>query len=182
MMRLKLLKGLAISMAVVLLWCGQILGAQSQGITPTKVKAMSFADAGSINQKVGPNDSVIIISGRVDMGSADYYEAMPYIEANFYKGNQLFDVSACKSIEHYDVAQKKSAEAAGYKKIYVFRDTGVNQQCWKVFNEITKVAMTPSPLVQYIMVKKTADSKLDAWVMKPKAADALYPLGPVQPK
>jgi hypothetical protein len=164
---------LTILMAVMFLSSGQIWAASASA--PNAKGVVDMATVASLSEAmegVGPDDSALVISGKVSTGGADYYALSV---------QPLFDFSkkpADGTIMLTRVDQMKSNKAAGYKTIMVFRDTSKNAKMWKFFQEFTQLTATGV----VIHVKRTQDAKWEQWNATAPSFPKTYPVGPVQPK
>ena len=165
---------LTILMAVMFLSSGQILAASTSAPKATGVANMvAVSSVVEGMQDVGPDDSVLVISGKVNMGDAAYYAIVVYPYCFFNKNGP-----SDGTIIQKPVMQLKSNETAGYKVILVFKNTSKNAKMWKFFQEFSELTMKE----MMMNVKRT---KEDAW--KPiltytPSLPKTYPVGPVQPK
>jgi hypothetical protein len=167
------IQALTILMAVMFFSSGQILAASASA---PKVKGVAstitIANVQEGMEKVGPDDSALVVSGKVNMGGADYYAVSPAPTMDF--STKPSD----GTIWIYMVPQLKSNEAAGYKAIYRFGDTGKNAKMWKYFRDFTQLTMTGV----IMNVRKTESAKWEQWDITSPSLPKTYPVSPVQPK
>ena len=164
---------LIILMVVMFFVSGQILAASTSAPKATGVANMvPVSSEVEGMQGVGPDDSVLVISGKVFMGDTDYYGVS--VAPNFDFSKKPGD----GTIMINQVMQLKSNAAAGYKTIFTFRDTGKNAKMWKFFQEFTQLTMKDV----MINFKRTKDAKWEQWDATTPSLPKTYPVGPVQPK
>jgi len=124
----------------------------SAGIEPTIVAPNLTANA--ILATVSPNDSVIVINGKVDMKGRDYFFAYPK-----FRGGTLYEaMKACKK-EYRMRPQYKATESEGYTMFVVVRDTATDPDCWNQFRNLGTVDVS----CDQIMVKTGEKSEPAAW-------------------
>ena len=96
---------------------------------------------------LGPNDSVLVINGFIDMGKFNYYKVVPSIDlvccASFSphggSGGCTFDTA-------YQPQFKKS-ENDGFKIFIIFKDTATNKSCFNFFVNEKQLNLTIFPVV-----------------------------------
>ncbi len=115
------------------------------------------------------SDSLLIISGKIDLGGADYYEATLDLVYKNVPG---------KPIDRYHITQKKSNEAGGYKIIVVIPGTGTSPKTWKAFTDWNQFEVTGGK----VMVKQTSNSAWAFWDPTAPSLPKTYVIGPMQPK
>lgn len=99
-------------------------------------------------------DSVIVISGKVDMGGREYFSAYPV-----FRGGSLYGVmKACKK-EYVMKPQYKKTEKEGYAMFVVVRDTATEPECWNQFRNLGAVDLS----CDQIMVKTSENGDPVAW-------------------
>jgi len=178
---------LAILMVAVFFITGPVVAAPPKPATQAAtIKAKTVTSEPDVMQKVGPNDSVVILSGKIDMMGADYYMVVPQVNYYEYKGNvPLEPMDSCHQwpIDYYLVPQMKAVESSGYKYIFVYRNTKGNEECWKRFIEFTAVKIRL--MSERVMVFKTEDDNNPAvWPITSYSSvnGKFFTPGPVQPK
>lgn len=93
---------------------------------------------------ISPKDSVIVISGKVDMGGREYYSAYPK-----FRGGSLYGaMTACKR-EYLMKPQYRSTEKEGYAMFVVVKETASDPDCWNQFRNLDTVDLS----CDQIMVK-----------------------------
>lgn len=123
-------------------------------------------------------DSVIVVSGRVDLGGRDYYSAYPQ-----FRGGSLFDgLKACQK-EYWMRPQYRSREREGYTFFVVVKNTATNAGCWAQFRNLTAAAVG----CDRVLVKRSAKGAPVAWDNPASRYENSYDmrtleLGPVMPK
>ncbi len=123
-------------------------------------------------------DSVIVVSGKVDLGGRDYYSAYPQ-----FRGGSLFDgLKACGK-EYWMRPQYRSSEQQGYSFFVVVKDTAKNPECWAQFRNLSVADVG----CDRVMVKRSAKAAPVAWDNPASTYENSYDmrplrLGPVVPK
>lgn len=127
---------------------------------------------------VPPNDSVIIINGKVDLRGEGYFFAYPK-----FRGGSAFDgMEACRK-EYHIRPQYKGREGQGYTMFVVLKETATNADCWSQLRNLEKVELS----CDRIMVKASAKDEPVAWDNPDSSYANSYDLrtlnvGPVLPR
>ena len=127
---------------------------------------------------VPPNDSVIIINGKVDLRGKDYFSAYPQI-----RGGSLFDgMKACRK-EYRMRPQYKAREGEGYTMFVIVKETATNPDCWNQLRNLNTVNLS----CDRIMVKPSEKDEAVAWDNPDSSYTNSYDLrtlnvGPVLPR
>lgn len=104
--------------------------------------------------RIPAKDSVIVISGKVDMGGRAYFSAYP-----IFRAGSLYGVmKACKK-EYVMKPQYKATEKEGYTMFVIVRDTATEPDCWDQFRNLGTVDLS----CDQIMVKNSERSDPVAW-------------------
>ena len=147
-----------------------------EGIEPATVAPNRTTE--SILATIPPKDSLIVISGKVNMGGADYFSAYP----KFRAGSLYGAMKACKK-EYLMRPQYKATENEGYTLFVVIKDTAADPDCWYQFRNLGTVDLS----CDQVMVKTAEKSETVAWT-NPTAVYVnnydlrTFDLGPVIPK
>jgi hypothetical protein len=127
---------------------------------------------------VPPNDSVIIINGKVDLRGKSYFSAYPK-----FRGGSLFDgMKACR-MEYRMRPQYKAREGEGYTMFVVVKETATNPDCWSQLRNLKTVELS----CDRIMVKPSEKDEPVAWDNPDSSYTNSYDLrtldiGPVLPR
>jgi hypothetical protein len=166
---------LIILMVVMFFVSGPVAAAPPKPAAATSAAAPAvinqFKPVASVDeatQDVGRDDSVVVISGKIDMGGADYYGVYPQIVCDTKKNPG--------EIQYFVIGQRKSNASAGYKLFFIFRDTNKNPQMWKYFLEFNQLT------IEYgnIAIQKTKDAKWEYWDTAAPSLPKTYSVGSVQ--
>jgi hypothetical protein len=127
---------------------------------------------------ISRNDSVLIISGKVNLGGRDYFYAYP----KFRAGSLYGAMKACRK-EYLMRPQYKATESEGYTMLVVLKDTGTNPDCWAQFRKLAGVDLS----CDQIQVKITEKGEPVAWDNPDSSYSNSYDLrslnlGPVAPR
>jgi hypothetical protein len=133
-------------------------------------KMKAVASISEAEHQAGPDDSILVITGKIDMGGADYFEAIPDLNDN----NPFGQIMGT-----YYIPQKKSNEAAGYKIIHVILNTGASPESWKQFKEWNQFEVRPQTRIN---VKTKNGSSWVPWEPTAPSLPKTYTIGPMQPK
>jgi hypothetical protein len=141
-MKIKLVSKLVLS--ILIIWSGTAMAIDSAKIG--KVKLITHVTPISQHQ-AGPQDSVLIIKGKIDMGTTDYYSVEPvfvnewiYIDGEPVPSMGFFNSAAL-------VPQFKSSASAGWT-IYLYVITGLSPSYWEVFQTMGIVTLKSSGSVK----------------------------------
>lgn len=103
---------------------------------------------------VPSTDSVIVVSGKVNLGGRNYYSAYPQ-----FRGGSLFDgLKECRK-EYWIRPQYKSREQDGYTFFVILKNTERDAACWAQFQSLTTAGVGCAR----IMVKRSAKDAPVAW-------------------
>jgi hypothetical protein len=127
---------------------------------------------------ISRNDSVLVISGKVNMGGGDYFFAYP----KFRAGSLYGAMKACRK-EYLMRPQYKATEPEGYTMFVILKDTGTNPDCWAQFRNLGGVDLS----CDQILVKITPKDEPVAWDNPDSSYSNSYDLrtlilGPVAPR
>ncbi|HJX73683.1 MAG TPA: hypothetical protein VJ307_05955 [Candidatus Deferrimicrobiaceae bacterium] len=127
---------------------------------------------------ISRNDSVLVISGKVNLGGRDYFYAYP----KFRAGSLYGAMKACRK-EYLMRPQYKATESVGYTMLVVLKDTGTNPDCWAQFRNLGGVDVS----CDQILVKITEKDEPVAWDNPDSSYSNSYDLrslnlGPVAPR
>ncbi len=166
-------------LSILLVWAGTAMA-----INPAKIKKVPIlTHATPANQyQSDPLDSVLVIKGKINMGTTDYYSVKPSIAPQLFTidGKNLIEAAQEMGIYKMDVfPQLKSSASAGWT-IYLCAMTGSNPSYWQKFKEISNVTYTSYGMVE---VKYQQSGSSDPIMVAPGAGIQISkPVGPVQPK
>jgi hypothetical protein len=127
---------------------------------------------------ISRNDSVLVVSGKVNLEGRDYFYAYPK-----FRGGSLYGaMQACKK-EYLMRPQYKATESEGYTMLVVLKDTGSNPECWAQFRNLGRVDLS----CDRIQVKITEKDEPVAWDNPASSYANSYDLrslnlGPVAPR
>ena len=146
------------------------------GIEPVIVGADRTSN--DLLAQISRNDSVLVISGKVNLGGRDYFHAYP----KFRAGSLYGAMKACRK-EYLMMPQYKATESEGYTMLVVLKDTGTNPDCWAQFRSLSGVDVS----CDQIMVKITEKDEPVAWDNPDSSYSNSYDLrslnlGPVAPR
>lgn len=146
------------------------------GIEPTVLPKGQTTDG--FLASIAGKDSVIVISGNLDLGGREYFSAYP-----IFRAGSLYGVmTACKK-EYVMRAQYKDTEAEGYTMFMIVKNTATEADCWDQFRNLGTVDLS----CDQIMVKTKEQGDPDAWY-NPESSYAnsfdlrRFILDPVTPK
>jgi hypothetical protein len=127
---------------------------------------------------ISRNDSVLVISGKVNLGGRDYFYAYP----KFRAGSLYGAMKACRK-EYLMRPQYKATESEGYTMLVVLKDTGTSPDCWAQFRNLSGVDLS----CDQIQVKITEKDEPVAWDNPDSSYSNSYDLrslnlGPVAPR
>jgi hypothetical protein len=127
---------------------------------------------------VSRNDSVLVVSGKVNLGGRDYFYAYP----KFRAGSLYGVMKACQK-EYLMRPQYKATESEGYTMLVIVKDTGSNPECWAQFKNLGGVDLS----CDQIQVKITEKGEPVAWDNPASSYANSYDLrslnlGPVAPR
>jgi hypothetical protein len=167
-------------LSILILWAGTAMAIDPSKLG--KIPMVTFTTPASQYQ-TGPMDSVLVIKGKINMGTTDYYSVVPDImgaEAILIDGQSLEALAPEFGIYKLDVVpQFKSSASAGWS-IYIVSMTGTNPSYWQKFQAITNVTFKSSGVIG---VKYQQNSSNDILLVTPGAGmDITKPIGPVKPK
>lgn len=103
---------------------------------------------------ISPKDSVIVISGKVDMGGRAYFSAYPK-----FRGGALFGAMKDCRREYLMKPQYRATEAEGYAMFVVVKDTASDPVCWSQFRNLDTVDLS----CDQILVKTRETDTPVAW-------------------
>ena len=127
---------------------------------------------------VPPDDSVIVINGKVDLKGRDYFSAYPK-----FRGGTLFDgMKACRK-EYRMKPQYKAREGEGYTMFVLIKQTAANPDCWSQLRNLRTIDVS----CDRIMVKPSEKDEPVAWDNPDSSYTNSYDLrslgvGPVLPR
>ncbi len=122
------------------------------GIEPALIAKDQTTD--SFLATIPDKDSVIVISGKLDLGGREYFSAYP-----IFRAGSLYGVmKACKK-EYVMRPQYRATEAEGYTMFVIIKDTATEAECWDQFRNLGTVDLS----CDQIMVKATEQGDPDAW-------------------
>ncbi|MGA6993382.1 MAG: hypothetical protein WBX50_05730 [Candidatus Deferrimicrobiaceae bacterium] len=133
------------------------LKAPSDRPPPTAIEPAIVASEQTTDEllaTVPPNDSVIVIHGRVNMGGRNYFSVYPIFRA----GSLYGAMKACRK-DFLMKPQYQAAEQEGYTMIVVVKDTATNPVCWSEYRYLETVDLSCDQL----MVKTAEQGESVAW-------------------
>lgn len=160
----------------------------------------SAMKVGGLPPAVGPDDSVLVISGKINMGTQNYHRVIvstngrvmwgpvvPAKEASIEakgawtaKGDEpgwIFGIPlGCKYEEFYE-PQYRSKAAAGYRTFIIFRDTVSKPVCYAFFKAFESFSFGVYPFV----FERASDKKPKEWDTS-WGGTRTFKAGPLEPK
>ena len=105
------------------------------GIDPVIVAPNLTTDG--VLATISPKDSVIVVSGKVDMGGREYYSAYPK-----FRGGSLYGAMRTCKQEYLMKPQYRITEQEGYAMFVVVKDTASDPDCWNQFRNLDTVDLS----------------------------------------
>lgn len=100
------------------------------------ISVIAFARSESTKVlQTDPNDSVLVITGEIDMGSATYVSVHPV----FPPPHLLFSDAPYGCDIRNNFWDQIRTYDTGYKYYYIFKDTANKTNCWNYFKNITTI-------------------------------------------
>ncbi len=164
---------------ILIVWIGTAMA-----VNPAKIKKVPIlTHATPANQyQIDPMASVLVIKGKINMGTTDYYSVKPVINLDFLTidGKHLTEGALGLGILKMDVfEQLKSSASAGWT-IYICSLTGSNPSYWQKFKAISNVTLKSAGVVE---VKYQQSGGYETIIVAPGAGLQISkPISPVQPK
>ncbi len=167
-------------LSILIFWAGTALA-----VNPAKLGNIPLVahNKSASQYQSDPMASVLVIKGKINMGTTDYYSVKPMLDGGEHftiDGKPLFTVAQELGIYKMDIfPQLKSSASAGWT-IYLCAMTGSNPSYWQKFKEIGNVTLTSFGMVK---VKYQQNGPTDNISVAPGAGIQISkPVGPAQPK
>jgi len=167
-------------LSVLILWATTAMAIDPAKIG--KVPIMTHVAPASQYQS-DPMASVLVIKGRINMGTTDYYSVKPTImgpDTILIDGQPLEAIAQEYGIYGMDfVPQFKSSASAGWS-IYLVSMTGSNPDFWQKFQAISNVTFKSAGMVSVRYQQNGNNEVLTA--LPGMGMEITKPAGPVKPK
>lgn len=166
-------------LSVLILWVGTAMA-----IDPAKIGNLQTSiHMAPFNQyQSDPMDSVLVIKGKINMGTTNYYSVQPLFEDHLFTidGKPLETLFQEVGIYKADIApQFKSSASAGWT-IYLCAKTGSNPSRWEKFQAMNNFTLTSTGIAR---IKYQQNDNTQAIVVTPMEGTKITkPIGAVKPK
>ena len=120
---------------------------QNANISDINSKVVKQVRKDGLPASLGPNDSVIVINGYIDMGKFDYYKVVPSIDLACCASFSPHGGSGGCTFDQAYQPQYKKSENEGFKIFIIFKNTASNKSCFNFFVNQKHLNLTIFPIV-----------------------------------
>jgi len=168
-------------LAILIIWAGTALATDRLHIGKVPIRMIPVAPANQYQTQSGHDDSLLIIKGKIDMGTTDYYSVLPSFAGDWLiiDGNPVPLMAPGFFYKANYVPQFKSSASAGWA-IYFYVSTGSNPEYWEVFQKINNLTFKSLGKAR-VKYQKNGNFKTIS-VTPGNNIEITKPIGPVQPK